>query len=151
MVHPPLPNLPSCPRLSIGPGECTMDGRYESTFIAELRSHGSSLVLISDWPELRYSYCDRQATQSRCRTTLQAPGPFIARAQELAAANNNVYYFEDSRWLFCSSAVDGEGQCGGLVPGTVLPSYSDKDHLTYAGGIMFWPFLCSRLEEWGVV
>jgi len=124
---------------------------YESTFIPILRIHGTSLVLILDWPELRYSYCATQPQKSQCFATLHAPGSSIARAQTLAAANNDVYLFEDSRWLFCSSAVAGHDQCGGLVPGTALFSYSDKDHLSYAGGIMFWPFICSRLEEWGLI
>ena len=44
--------------------------------------------------------------------------------------------------LFCSG-----GFCGPLIPGTQTMGYADNSHLTRAGSLYMWPFLCTFLRD----
>ena len=61
--------------------------------------------------------------------------------RQLADESPTVHYFRIHD-LFCA-----EGRCGAVVPGTPTFAFFDTTHLTRAGGLYLWPFLCSWLRE----
>jgi len=124
---------------------------YKSTLLPQLREHGSSLVLVYNWPKLPYGYCATQPNKRQCHQHLSGPDKLTRAAEALAAAHKEVHFFTDSSWLFCSSSTVGQGLCGGLVQGTDVMAYADTGHLTFGGSTMFAPYLCSRFEQWGLL
>jgi len=67
--------------------------------------------------------------------------------QPIAEANpGEVYYFE-MHDLFCTA--NPGGICGATVPGSTTFAYFDDSHLTRAGGLYLWPYLCAFFDDAG--
>jgi len=63
----------------------------------------------------------------------------------LEQAWHDVHFF-DPRALFCT-----EQACGAMVPGTHTLAIGDYEHLTIEGSYYIWPFLCSFLQDKGIL
>lgn len=55
-------------------------------------------------------------------------------------------HFFDPRGLFC-----GKDTCGAVVPGTRTLASGDEEHLTIEAAFYMWPFLCSFLQDRGLL
>lgn len=62
------------------------------------------------------------------------------------AANNPDVHFFDPFPLFCPGET-----CTAHIPGTREPAFIDISHLTDAGSLYLWPFLCDFFRTLGVL
>ena len=47
--------------------------------------------------------------------------------------------------------TNGRARCDANVPGTTTLAYHDKDHLTSAGALYLWPYICAFFQEHGLL
>eukprot|EP00966_Prymnesium_polylepis_P287048 6630349-Prymnesium_polylepis.1 len=135
-----------------------------------VKSKGAKLVIIGDTAGLpeRGSYCINSPVQpyasERCDFRWGDRGqsdiqdePHLNRL----ALDNSTFFFP-VRQLLCESpnylgnAPDpsqrsSDDRCGAYVPGTSTLAIFDRHHLTIAGALYLWPYLCSMFESNGLI
>ena len=104
-----------------------------------LQPRGARLVIMGDPPRLpmHATRCLYQPTN--CYTTT-ANSDQNAQLAPLATSHTGILYVAIHN-LFCNSA-----NCMGQIPGTTTWAFFDSTHLTQAGALYLWPYLCSALE-----
>lgn len=133
---------------------------YYRRLAAIVKSKGANMVILGDTPELptRGSYCIATAMSphagDRCRFSWGSSMPQSAIHEELVYADfleaePDVTFFFPLRQLFCDDSA--EEICDANVPGTDTLAFYDNMHLTTAGALYLWPYLCSFFSESGLV
>ena len=136
--------------------------KYE-TLQPLVTSAGAKLVLVSDVPGLPTlgEYCVPSPWSpdagSRCRFRWQGSGQALALGRDEAtfhrmAADNSTFYMPIYQYL-CDGPLDGSAEqiCGANVPGTSTLAFFDEQHLTTAGALYLWPYLCSFFVDAGLL
>ena len=113
-----------------------------TVYTTQLQPSGANMVIMGDPPRLpvRAYYC--LSAQSNCHlpTANTDTNRLLA---PLANEFSGILYMEI--WgLFCDS-----NNCMATVPGTSTFAYFDRDHLTVAGGLYLWPYLCAAFQNAG--
>ena len=137
---------------------------YSEVLMPLIRARGATLLLVGSIPLLKAS------DAALCRPTPANPEAAVnceipyesakrpwdyrditerwARADAFAMTWNDTAYHLKLFDLFCAPH---EGTCGAVVPGTAIPAYDDKIHLSHAGSLYLAPFLCASLNNWGLL
>ena len=114
----------------------------QDLYMNVLRPRGAKLVIMGDPPRLPMHAVRCLYNPSNC----YASTTNIDQNQQLASLATNqagILYLE-IHGLFCDSS-----NCYGQVPGTSTWAFFDNSHLTLAGGLYLWPYICSWLEQAG--
>ena len=113
-----------------------------NVYTSILQPRNAFLVILGDPPILprRANFCLLHPPNCYASTTNTDANQHLA---PLASEFTGVAYVEIFH-LFC----DGT-QCVPQVPGTTTFAFFDNSHLTAAGGLYLWPFLCSAFESAG--
>ena len=121
---------------------------------AMVRAKGAQLVLLGDTlqlPEEGWRCAANAAMARSCELTTGQAHAQLERERsvytDLARDDPGTHYFALDE-LMCDA---GSGTCGAFVPGTSTLAYSDKDHLTIAGALYLWPFICAFLTDNGLL
>jgi hypothetical protein len=135
---------------------------YESFLLPLLSSKGAKLLLIGDPPSLKSlpMVCIPTPTNPTAATRCESDYGQIYRkegwgnqrdledaATEFAARHPQQVFLFRLFDLYCSSTAS-TGKCGAVVPGTRVQAYYDMRHLTLAGALYTWPFLCAAFRRW---
>jgi len=119
----------------------------EETLVANvLRPKGATLVLFGDWPAHRKPFTKRQLVGTRFKRDAEAQ-----YVQPLAARWPSAVSYVDLWPFFCddtvspTNATEESHGCGRNVPGTAVEAYYDDHHLSLAGSIFLWPYLCDAI------
>jgi peptidoglycan/LPS O-acetylase OafA/YrhL len=125
-----------------------------------VKTAGASLVLFQDHPNMveLFGWSEAYNTGSMCydtpwrvaeeRFSCLFPKPDISKEYEvlLAGLEGDHFHFFESYDLFCDDA-----QCGAFIPGTSEISIVDRDHLSLSASLYVAPFLCTFLNERGLL
>lgn len=116
-----------------------------------VHAKGAKLVFIGDGLRLpaRGSYCITPALRSRCTITFDPTSySFHDETAYATLAQSDGTYFFPIVSLFCDVA---QHSCGAQIPGTDTLAYYDDQHLSSAGALYLWPYLCSFLSDSGLL
>ena len=119
-----------------------------------VKRKGAKLVLIGDTPSLPYmgSYCVPSTfapnAADRCATSWAGQTITDHVALEQLARDDEDTFFMPIFHLFCNADLT---RCDANVPGTTTLAFHDKQHLTSAGALYLWPYLCSFFHDHGLV
>lgn len=113
-----------------------------SLFTTVLQPRGAHLVIMGDPPRLpmyavRCLYAPQNCHASTTNTDQNA------QVASLESESTSILYMPIHD-LFCTSS-----HCQGQVPGTTTWAFFDDSHLTQAGGLYIWPYLCAAFEMAG--
>ena len=116
-----------------------------SVYTTILQPRGANLVIMGDPPRLpRWAiYCLNAV--ANCYTSSVTNTDQNAMLAPLANEFPGVLYVEIFH-LFCDSQ-----RCMAQVPGTSTFAFFDDSHLTTAGGLYLWPYLCAAFQAAGFI
>jgi len=128
------------------------------TLQAIVTSKGASLVLVGDGIELpsEPSYCIPTPfapdAMSQCTLEYNDANDFDEYELYRELAGQESTYFMELAPLMCTPIDGGPRQrCDATVPGTDTISYHDTGHLSSAGSLYLWPFLCDFFASHGLL
>lgn len=109
-----------------------------------LQPRNARLVIMGDPPRLPVwaIYCLQAPSNCYAGTANNDQNRMLAPVADEFAG---VLYVEIHD-LFCDS-----NNCMAQVPGTTTYAFFDDSHLTEAGGLYLWPYICSALESAGFI
>ena len=103
--------------------------------------HNTSLVIMGDPPMLPQEGALCLTQPSNCvRKKANELAPVEDAYRALSRESPSIHFFQPHD-LFCTVT-----QCQAQVPGTTTFAYVDVHHLTTAGSMYLWPYLCSWFE-----
>jgi hypothetical protein len=134
-------------------GEEDMDvmPRYEA-LQAVVKSKGAKLVLLGDVPYLPSlgEFCVGPRARA-CQFEWPGSDQDLHKddgAYNRLAADDSTFYMPVYQ-NFCDTSA--QQVCNAQVPGTTTLAFFDEQHLTTAGAVYLWPFLCSFFADAGLL
>jgi len=95
---------------------------------------------LPTWLHPAWSECTTAKSQALARLD-----PYHSVLHEMASRGGDVFFWNFAP-LLCTEQI-----CDHLVPGTNSLAFFDTNHLTEAGAIYLWPYLCAFLAQSRVV